>query len=99
MKQMRIIIIRDHLWIPGIGEANTEPCSIGNGDWDGGTIIHHPKMTFRSSQKLWPRIAVKCIKSVAVDTQGIRLHHAAQQRVAFHALVGQTGSVNVAYVS
>ena len=38
--------------------------------------------------------AVKCIKSVAVDTQWIRCHHAAQQRVAFHALVGQHVAIN-----
>ena len=37
-----------------------------------------------------PCHGIQRVKSVAVNPQGIRLHHAAQQRVAFHALVNQT---------
>ena len=50
-------------------------------------------------RRVRPCHGIQRVKSVAVDTQWIRFHHAAQQRVALPALVSQTGSVNVAYVS
>ena len=41
-----------------------------------------------------PCQAVKCIKPVAVNSHGIRCHHAAQQRVTLPALVSQHVAIN-----
>lgn len=45
-------------------------------------------------RRVRPCHGIQRVKSVAVNPQGIRLHHAAQQRVAFHALVSQHVAIN-----